>query len=110
MELVHRRRNAGLWWWVKIKRAALADLWDRVKKEIQTQMIKSLILHREESGRHVGALVKKITLSHQYWYEGVDAALLAGCLSSVQKVLVWIPSTAQNQEWVCISTIQALGR
>lgn len=37
----------------------LADLWDRVKKEIQTRMIKSLILHREESGRHVGALVKK---------------------------------------------------
>lgn len=63
-------------------------------------MIKSLILPREESDSRMGALVKKITLKHQYWYEGVDAALLAGCLSSVKKVSVWIPSTAQNWEWV----------
>lgn len=42
----------------------LADLRDREKKEIQTRMIKSLILLREESDSRMGALLKKITLKH----------------------------------------------
>lgn len=68
-------------------------------------MMQSLILPREESGCHMVALVKKITLRHPYWYEGVDAALLTGCLSSVQKSWSGSPALHKNWEGACTPMI-----